>query len=394
MPVFASTTDGTIDGTYKYAWSEKIGWINFGTSFGNVHITDSGLTGYIWNNNLSWISLNCSNTSSCAQSNFKVSNDGHGNLSGYAWGEGFGWINFSGVTIDSSGYFHGYANGTATGRISFNCANTNSCSQSDFKVKTDWLPSVIGGGGGGSIAPATAVTLSGLAYPKSTVIILKDAQIAATTVAGADATFQVSVNGLSSGNYTFSVYSKDNQGIRSCLLTFPITVVSGASSNISDIFIAPTIAVDKSQVKLGDNIAIFGQSVPNSEITIIVNSDKEISNKINTDKNGAYFYNLNTSAIDYGTHYAKSKAGINNLKFSSYSQAISFLVGTKNVVAEKITECPAKADLNNDCKVNLVDFSIAAYWYKRSSPPASIDINGDKKIDLIDFSIMAYYWTG
>jgi len=48
---FASTTDGTIDSTYKYAWGANIGWINFGTSGGNVHITDSALTGYVWSAN-------------------------------------------------------------------------------------------------------------------------------------------------------------------------------------------------------------------------------------------------------------------------------------------------------------------------------------------------------
>jgi hypothetical protein len=58
-----------------------------------------------------------------------------------------------------------------------------------------------------------------------------------------------------------------------------------------------------------------------------------------------------------------------------------------------------KADLNCDGRVNLVDFSIAAYWYKRPLNDAfkAIEkdrLNGDGKIDLIDFSIMAYYWTG
>jgi hypothetical protein len=57
---FASITDGTIDSTYKYAWGENIGWINFGTTQGNVHITDSEMTGYAWGENIGWISLNCS----------------------------------------------------------------------------------------------------------------------------------------------------------------------------------------------------------------------------------------------------------------------------------------------------------------------------------------------
>ncbi len=55
---FASITDGTIDSTYKYAWSENTGWLNFGTTEGNVHVTDSALTGYAWAENIGWINLN------------------------------------------------------------------------------------------------------------------------------------------------------------------------------------------------------------------------------------------------------------------------------------------------------------------------------------------------
>lgn len=61
--------------------------------------------------------------------------------------------------------------------------------------------------------------------------------------------------------------------------------------------------------------------------------------------------------------------------------------------------CTRKGDLNNDCKVNLVDFSIAAYWYRRQLIGAIIatekqKLSGDSKIDLTDFSLIAYYWTG
>lgn len=140
----ASITDGTIDSTYKYAWGENTGWINFGTTEGNVHVTDSALTGYIWAENIGWISLNCSNDSSCSTVNYKVFNNGEGTLSGYAWSENTGWINFNptygGVTINSSGEFLGYAWGENIGWIVFNCATTNSCSTVDYKVKTDWRP--------------------------------------------------------------------------------------------------------------------------------------------------------------------------------------------------------------------------------------------------------------
>lgn len=257
-----------------------------------------------------------------------------------------------------------------------------------------------GGGGGGYVAPIveTKVIFSGRAYPKSSITLLKDAQVSVTTIAGADANFQLSISGLSGGNYVFSIYSEDNKGIRSSLLTFPVSVTSGATTNVSGIFIAPTIAVDKSEVKKGDNIAIFGQSAPQSEITISVNSDEGFFNKVNSDANGAYLYNFDTSILDLGQHFTKSKAAFAG-SISSFSKAMGFTVGTKNVAATPVAKCPAKSDLNSDCKVNLVDFSIAAYWYKRPLSAAfkimeGEKLNNDGKIDLIDFSIMAYYWTG
>lgn len=56
-----------------------------------------------------------------------------------------------------------------------------------------------------------------------------------------------------------------------------------------------------------------------------------------------------------------------------------------------------KYDLNCDGRVNLVDFSILAYWWKRPLTAVAkqrVDFNGDGKVDLVDFSILAYHWTG
>ena len=157
--------------------------------------------------------------------------------------------------------------------------------------------------------------------------------------------------------------------------------------------------MDKSEVKRGDNIAIFGQSAPQADIVVSVSSDEEFFGKIISDKDGIYLYNFDSSFVDYGSHYAKSKASIGNQAVSSFSSVISFKVGTKNVLAQLPTTVPAKGDLNGDGRVNLVDFSIAAYWYKRTLSaefkPKEIErLNGDGKVDLVDFSIMAFYWTG
>lgn len=115
---------GTIDPNFKYAWGEKIGWVNFGCENCNVIVTDEKIEGYAWSENYGWINLSPSNSG--------VKNDGQGNLSGYAWGENLGWIDFSGVKINSEGEFTGEAKGEIAGTINFDCQNC--------KVKTDWRP--------------------------------------------------------------------------------------------------------------------------------------------------------------------------------------------------------------------------------------------------------------
>jgi len=134
--VYASTTNGAIDSSDRYAWSENAGWIDFGCDNCSVLVTDSALSGYAYSENMGWISLNCANgVNTCATVDFKVANDGAGNLSGYAFSENAGWIKFNpaagGVIINSSGEFTGSAYGENIGWINFN---------SDYKVITDWRP--------------------------------------------------------------------------------------------------------------------------------------------------------------------------------------------------------------------------------------------------------------
>jgi len=251
-----------------------------------------------------------------------------------------------------------------------------------------------GGGGGGNTSPVSSTTVfSGRAYPNSSVVLLKDGQVFVSTVAGGDANFTINANGLTTGSYIFSIYAQDNQGNRSSLLTFPVSLTEGASTNIGGIFLAPTISADKSQVKKGDNITFFGQSTPASQVTIAINSQQEIFKTINSDKNGVYLQVIDSSVLDLGDHTAKSKVAKDGV-ISSYGKTVAFTVADENIAQEKMTPVSTKADLNNDGKTNLIDFSVEAFWYKKKNPPAKVDLNGDGVVNLIDFSIMAYYWTG
>jgi hypothetical protein len=264
---------------------------------------------------------------------------------------------------------------------------------------TPTAASTSGGGGGGSSGSSSGsggVNFSGRAYPLSKVTILKDGQIVLSTIAGPDSNFNVTVGNLNTGNYNFSVYGEDSKGVRSSPFSFPIYITGGVTTNITGIFIAPTISVDKAQVKKGDNIAIFGQSVSGGEVVININSENELFIKRPTDKNGVYFLNFDTSVLEIGDHQTRSKASINE-ETSYFSNTVAFKVGTQNMPIE--VKCVPKGDLNKDCRVNLVDFSIAAFWYLKPTEgnfltTESKELNGDGKVNLVDFSIMAYYWTG
>jgi hypothetical protein len=149
----------------------------------NITVSDTALDGYAWGSSVGYIVMNCADTTSgcsATNGNFKVANDGQGNLSGYAWGEGTGWINFgpftdpniSTVKINATtGNFGGtsddagYAWSQDYGWIVFDCDNAATC------VNTNWRPATTtppgggtGGGtsGGGSPTPPTGPVTPGV----------------------------------------------------------------------------------------------------------------------------------------------------------------------------------------------------------------------------------------
>ena len=144
----AENIDPANDGS-QFAWAENGGWLNaepLGEGGAGVEVTDSDLFGWMWGENVGWISFSCQNTASCGTSGYGVTNDGAGNLAGYAWGENVGWISFScantavcatkpyGVTIDAAtGVFVGRAWCENIGWITFSATSPVA-----FSVRTSW----------------------------------------------------------------------------------------------------------------------------------------------------------------------------------------------------------------------------------------------------------------
>lgn len=253
-----------------------------------------------------------------------------------------------------------------------------------------------GGGGGSSVSSndsgAAQVSFKGFAYPGSIVSLLKDGYLKVEVPASPDGTFDITLGSITQGTYNFAIRAEDPEGRRSVLQMYTVYVSSGITTVVKGIFLPPTVSVDKREVKKGDVLNIFGRTLSGGQVTLAIHSDNELIRKIDGDSSGIWFYKLDTSELELGDHQIKARSSkLNDL--STFSQSLKFKVGLINVDVGKL-KVDSIHDLNDDNRIDLVDFSILAYWYKRPQPPAEVDANHDGKIDLVDFSILAYYWTG
>ena len=103
----------------------------FGISF-SVQASNQKLSGYIYSKNAGWISLNCSNTASCAKIDYSASVDASGKVFGYGFSQSGGWINFNptygGISIDSANGLSGWAFAEKSGWVRIDGVKTISAS--------------------------------------------------------------------------------------------------------------------------------------------------------------------------------------------------------------------------------------------------------------------------
>lgn len=248
-----------------------------------------------------------------------------------------------------------------------------------------------GGGSTGGTVLGNEVIFRGTAYPGSLIDILKGGRVIAEQPASPDASFQISISGIEAGTYNFGVRAQDVDGRISDTQNFTVIVTTGVSTLVRGIFLTPTISLDKTVVKKGDIITVLGSSAPNSTVNVVVNSLTEITKSLVTNQDGRWLYKIDSAVLEEGDHQTKAR-GETSIDYSPYSRSLHFTVGTQNLVNTNPTT--RTYDLTGDGRINIQDFSILAYWYRRPSPPARVDFNSDGKVDLIDFSILVYYWTG
>ena len=241
----------------------------------------------------------------------------------------------------------------------------------------------------------TEVLFSGKAYPGAKLTLLKDGAAAGSFTASETGDFVISLSNVDAGRYSFVLYGDDSKGLRSSSFTKNVDVAKDKSTKVDGVVIAPTIRVNKSKVKQGETVSASGQTYPQAKVKLVVSGKTKLSIQKQADKNGQYFYNFDSGVMEKGDYTIQA-----SVDTSEKSQSVNFNVGGNTVLY--IDPAALKYDLDSDGQVNLVDFSIMAFWYNKPAPTdsaqliifKSLDLNSDGKIDLQDFSILTFWWTG
>lgn len=238
------------------------------------------------------------------------------------------------------------------------------------------------------------VVISGFAFPDSEVTILVDGEQAGTVDADADGGYEVTLDEIARGAYTFGVYAIGPDDVRSSTFSTSFSVTGARTSALSNINVPPSVSATPDPVDPGEPLTLSGYTLPDATVTIENGPNEGSVDELSatSDGDGAWSVEVATDGFSIGTYRARASAdqgdeiGSANTNFSDYAY---YGVGEE-------AQVPLNSDLNRDGFVNLTDFSILLFWWNSdggdSDPPA--DINQDGTVNLTDFSILLFNWTG
>lgn len=250
-----------------------------------------------------------------------------------------------------------------------------------------------GGGGGGVFLKSGNVIISGSGIPGGSMTITQDGKVVKEEPISILGTFSDTFTNLERGTYTWGVYVKDPDGIRSSTYNSTIYLIGNTNNLIAPVYLSPTIKAVKTTVGVGEDLNIMGYGIALKQVLAIMNKQGDVlSSKIVTgtttaNGNGSWKMKLSTAGLARGTYEVKVQSIISKGEQSNFSPVLYIGVGEN-----PNPDFKNRADLNHDGKVNLVDFSILLFNWKGSD--ATADINQDGTVNLTDFSIMLANWTG
>lgn len=222
----------------------------------------------------------------------------------------------------------------------------------------------------------TNLVVTGYSAPFTRVSLQKDGVVSATVFSDANGYFQATLSGLAPGEYLLKLSAGGEFGKSVITDSFVGRVYKDSTTKISGVVLPPIGTVATRDGKL----VVSGQAVPRASVFF---EWEGVAYETVADREGRFvFTDLMASSGEviyrFGTKY---------LGESVFDQYQTF----NNT---DVDFCATRVDVTSDCRVNFVDFAITLWWYVYNRAEAEIDFDGNGRLDLVDFSILAYYWTG
>jgi hypothetical protein len=150
------------------------------------------------------------------------------------------------------------------------------------------------------VVPDTTLTVSGLASPGALVTIYDANTIIGTTLADGNARFTKEFVALEPGLINLRLEFIDKSGRKSNIVTDTVSLAFHKQTAV-EYFLPPTLGIDPIKVAQGDQVVFFGSSVPNSQLSIVIDGGNTVL-RPQTDSNGNYSVSLATDGYFLGQH--------------------------------------------------------------------------------------------
>ena len=211
-------------------------------------------------------------------------------------------------------------------------------------------PATGSGGSGGNIS--TRLFLSGDAYPNKEVYFTENSLTILSDTSNRSAAFSEILSDLERREYTLFVYSEDYQGIRSPLFPISFEIIARHDTIVDNIFIAPSISLDESDVMAGQTVTVWGQSVPFSTIDLKESFDGSSFLSTIANKDGIYSFLIDTTNLEGG--YSFYTTAEHETTTSADSYTIVFRVTQEQIQTEEQEEVVVTEPPQTPCLVNGV----------------------------------------
>lgn len=133
------------------------------------------------------------------------------------------------------------------------------------------------------------LSLSGYIAPDASVVLISDNVVLRSTVADLNGYFYITGVLINKGFSSFCLDAIDFKRLGESYTCFNI---SPAETNIimNDIFLPPTLGLQRSEITIGQDAVVWGYTMPNAEVTIHGSDGKTY--KVIADSTGYYQYNF------------------------------------------------------------------------------------------------------